>query len=78
MNTMSMPTSHPPSRLAARIAISAVFFFNGMGFASWVTRIPAVRHALGLSEGQLGAALFALIAALSCHLRAPAADSAGA
>jgi Na+/melibiose symporter-like transporter len=44
------------------MAISAVFFFNGMGFATWVTRIPAVRGALGLSEGQLGAALFALAA----------------
>ena len=62
MNTMSLPTTQQPSRRAARIAISAVFFFNGMGFASWVTRIPAVRHALDLSEGQLGAALFALAA----------------
>jgi MFS family permease len=55
-------TSPTPSPRAARIAISAVFFFNGMGFASWVTRIPAVRHALDLNEGQLGAALFALAA----------------
>jgi MFS family permease len=55
-------TSPLPTPLAARVAISAMFFFNGMGFASWVTRIPAVRHALGLSEGPLGAALFALAA----------------
>jgi MFS family permease len=55
-------TSPTPSPRAARIAISALFFFNGMGFASWVTRIPAVRHALGLNEGQLGMALFALAA----------------
>jgi MFS family permease len=60
---MTSPPAPPgPSPLAARIAISAVFFFNGMGFASWVTRIPAVRHALGLNEGELGGALFALAA----------------
>ena len=62
---MHSPVALPapaPSPWAARIAISAVFFFNGMGFASWVTRIPAVRGALGLNEGELGMALFALAA----------------
>ena len=59
--SLALPATGP-SPLAARIAISAVFFFNGMGFASWVTRIPAVRHALGLNEGELGGALFALAA----------------
>jgi len=49
-----------PSPGAARLAISLLFFVNGLGFASWVTRIPAVRGALGLDEAQLGWALFAM------------------
>ena len=60
MNSPAALTSTRISPSAARIAISAIFFFNGLGFASWVTRIPAVRHALALSEGQLGGALFAM------------------
>ncbi len=61
-SSIALPARALPSPWAARIAISAVFFFNGVGFASWVTRIPAVRGALGLNEGQLGMALFALAA----------------
>ncbi len=45
---------------AARWAVGAIFFANGAGFASWVSRIPSVRQALGLSDGELGMALFAL------------------
>lgn len=48
--------------LAAYFAIATVFFINGFGFATWVSRIPAVRDALSLSEGQLGTALFAIAA----------------
>lgn len=44
----------------AWLAVATVFFANGAGFASWVSRIPAVRQALGLGDGQLGTALFAL------------------
>lgn len=39
-----------------------VFFCNGAGFASWVSRIPAVREGLALSEGELGTALLAMAA----------------
>lgn len=49
-----------PSPRAAYLAIATVFFINGFGFATWVSRIPAVRDALSLSEGQLGTALFAI------------------
>ena len=42
---------------AARLAVAAVFFLNGFGFASWVVRIPAVQEKLALSEGPLGIAL---------------------
>ena len=38
----------------ARTAVALVFALNGVVFASWVSRLPAVREALGLSTGQLG------------------------
>ena len=38
----------------ARVAVALVFALNGLVFASWVSRLPAVREALGLSTGQLG------------------------
>jgi MFS family permease len=47
---------------AARNAVAIIFFINGFGFASWVSRIPAVRESLDLSDGQLGTALFGLAA----------------
>ncbi len=52
-------TTAPASRLA-RPAIAAVFFANGFAFANWASRIPAVREGLGLSDGELGTALFAI------------------
>lgn len=57
----SLAAPRPPLTAAHR-AVAAVFFCNGLGFASWVSRIPAVRDALSLSEGELGTALFALAA----------------
>lgn len=38
----------------ARVAVALVFALNGLVFASWVSRLPAVRETLGLSTGQLG------------------------
>ena len=38
----------------ARVAVALVFALNGLVFASWVSRLPAVREALDLSTGQLG------------------------
>lgn len=49
-----------PARCAEHWATAIVFFVNGFGFASWVSRIPAVRDALHLSESQLGMALLAM------------------
>jgi fucose permease len=47
----------------ARIAaIYAAFFTNGLIFASWVSRLPAVRTRLGASEPELGSALLAIAA----------------
>lgn len=58
----TLVTRPAPSPARQRLAISLVFFCNGAGFASWVSRIPAVREQLGLSEGELGTALLAMAA----------------
>ena len=49
-------TTSAPAALAerARVAVALVFALNGLVFASWVSRLPAVREALGLSTGELG------------------------
>ena len=46
----------------ARWSVSAIFFLVGAGTANWAVRIPAMQHALGLSEGQLGLALLGVSA----------------
>jgi MFS family permease len=40
-----------------RVAISAVFFLNGFGLASWFIHIPSVKEQLEMNEQQLGLAL---------------------
>lgn len=66
MNDTQNTTALP--RLA-RAAVCLVFFMNGAVFASWITHIPLIQHTHGLSESQLGLALFSLaggaVAALS-------------
>lgn len=49
-----------PSLRTARVAVAAVFFSSGAGFATWAARIPAVRERLDLSPGELGGALLGL------------------
>src|SRR4051812_36848869 len=46
----------------ARIAVSAVFMFNGFALASWVSRIPTITDKLDLSNGEVGTALMSLAA----------------
>ena len=41
----------------ARAAISAVFFTNGVVFASWIAHIPAVKAQHHLGDGELGLVL---------------------
>jgi predicted MFS family arabinose efflux permease len=54
-------SSSPAAQLArARWGVALVFFVNGAAFASWVSRIPALRAGLGLSDGALGSVLFAM------------------
>jgi fucose permease len=45
---------------AARVAVTAYFVLYGVVLAVWVTRIPAIKQGLGLSDGLLGLALLAL------------------
>src|SRR3954447_15488402 len=45
--------------LAARNAVVVSFFLNGATFATWVSRLPEVRHRLDLSNGELGTVLLA-------------------
>ncbi|WBB81023.1 MFS transporter [Micromonospora sp. WMMD882] len=45
---------------AARNAVLVVFALNGLAVASWFSRVPAVRTALGLSAGELGLVLLAM------------------
>ncbi len=48
--------------LAARNGVTVVFTLNGLAVATWFSRVPAVREALGLSAGRLGLLLLALSA----------------
>lgn len=45
---------------ARRIHISAIFFFYGLSYASWASRIPSIQQNLRLSEAALGAVLLAM------------------
>ncbi|HET6259084.1 MAG TPA: hypothetical protein VFE39_10575 [Pseudonocardia sp.] len=46
--------------LRARIAVVVAFAANGLAFASFISRTPAIRDTLGLSSGQLGLLLLCL------------------
>lgn len=43
--------------IAARVSVLVIFFVHGLVFSTWVSRIPGVQAALGLSTGELGFAL---------------------
>jgi MFS family permease len=43
-----------------RVAVGAMFFFVGLCFATWASRIPDIQAKFGLSEGQLGTLLLFL------------------
>lgn len=45
---------------ARRIHISAIFFFYGLSYASWASRIPSIQQNLHLGEAALGAVLLAM------------------
>lgn len=43
-----------------RLAVSAFYFIQGLVFASWASRIPDIKAALGLNDAALGGVLFAI------------------
>ncbi|MGH3381085.1 MAG: MFS transporter [Actinoallomurus sp.] len=47
-------------RNRGRIGVATAFFAHSMISGSWAARIPAVKQALGLSDGELGLALFGM------------------
>lgn len=49
-----------PSTSARRLALIALYFMPGVAIASWVTRTPAIRDALGASLAEMGLVLFGL------------------
>ena len=56
-----VPTPTPASTITrARWGVGLIFFVNGAAFASWVSRIPALREGMALGEGALGSVLFAM------------------
>ena len=65
---MSTQTNNNPPRLSLRIAVSAMFFMSGLCFASWASRIPAIKQYMHLSEAALGGVLLAIPSGLMCSL----------
>ena len=65
--------------LAARNAVVAVFFLNGLLFASWISRIPEAREELDLDNGQLGLLLLSIAigSVLSLPTTGPAIERFG-
>ena len=55
--TVPNPAAVGERARTASFAVFAVFALNGFIFASWVSRLPAIRDALSLSPGQLGLVL---------------------
>lgn len=57
---MNYRVVHSYSRLTFRIAVGALFFLQGICFASWASRIPTIQQNLGLSESALGFVLLSI------------------
>jgi MFS family permease len=51
-----------------RLAVSLFYLGQGMGFASWASRIPDIKHQLNLSDAALGTILLALPAGQLCTM----------
>ena len=49
-------------RHAGRVAVATAFLAHSLIAGSWASRIPAIKHSLGLSDGRLGVALFGMAA----------------
>ncbi|MFL0410256.1 MFS transporter [Microbacterium paludicola] len=49
----------PKSALRWKIAIFAIFLTSGLSIATWASRVPAIKDALGIDNTQVGALLMA-------------------
>jgi len=49
---------HPHNTQTWRNAVFVVFLINGLGFSTWLARVPAIRDGLGLSTGEVATLLF--------------------
>ncbi|WP_133273195.1 MFS transporter [Hymenobacter radiodurans] len=61
----SLPATSPRVH---RVAVSAIFFLQGLCFASWASRIPTIQQQMGFSDTQLGLVLLALPVGLMLSL----------
>ena len=60
--THSPVTITRPAPIGWRNAVFAAFFVAGLGLASWMSRVPAVRDGLGLDTAKVGLLIFGLSA----------------
>ena len=72
-------TKLDPKLRQSRIAVVGYFFVLGVATATWAARLPAIKESLGLSDGRLGLALFAVPAGsvLTLALSGRIADTFG-
>jgi len=56
------------SKKVYRLAVGAIFFLQGLCFASWASRIPTIQQNLNLSDSELGAVLLSLPVGLMLSL----------
>lgn len=59
-DTGATMTKQRTAAQAASLAVFAVFFLNGFNFATWASRLPAVRDGLEFSEAQMGLLLLVI------------------
>lgn len=57
---VASPLESRHSKRAIRWGVISFFFIQGIGFASWASRIPDIKTSLSLSDAGLGSVLFAL------------------
>lgn len=53
-----MTKTSPASPATWRNAVFVVFFINGLGFTTWLARVPAIRDGLDLATSEVAALLF--------------------
>jgi hypothetical protein len=53
-----LPAGRPLRR--ARVGVALTFLVTGLVFGTWAARLPAIKHALELSEGGLGVVFMGL------------------